>query len=292
MAGLQRAEPSKRGRGGNKNRILWRRHFGVLCAGVADGPPLGGRYNLTDKLHATDLDSSPTDGRDLSDGPEHRKHSSSLRSSWILSYAGRSEIQNPSQELQPRPLHSRITKSYHRQWSLWKENCYHARCPWYPQNQPQELLPLAPEQIQAWRQSQAKWPAWRHLLDTPISGYIPEGDHQGRFKSGKHVDGNGTTVDLDNGIIPDGEMSCDKDILTSREPSKSPGKPERVDHEKEWPPPNGLSNARIAVSGTSTLEGHAHTLGRIAAPRRWREWCVEAPGIGGGRGVLPYKIRA
>lgn len=91
---------------------------------------------------------------------------------------------------------------------------------------------------------------------------IPEGDHQGRFRSGKHADGNGIRVDLDNGVIPDGEMSFGKDILTTREPSKSPWKPERVDHE------NGLSNARIAVSGTSTLEGHAHTLGRIAAPRR------------------------
>lgn len=65
----------KKSRGGNKNGILRRRHFGALCARVADGPPLGGRYNLTDKLQATDLDSSPTDGRDLSDGPEQRKHS-------------------------------------------------------------------------------------------------------------------------------------------------------------------------------------------------------------------------
>ena len=72
---------------------------------------------------------------------------------------------------------------------------------------------------------------------------IPEGDHDGRFRSGKHADGNGTTEDLDNGAIPDGEMSFDKDILTTREPSKIPGKPERVDHEKEWPPPNGLRNA-------------------------------------------------
>ena len=106
---------------------------------------------------------------------------------------------------------------------------------------------------------------------------IPEGDHDGRFRSGKHADGNGTTEDLDNGAIPDGEMSFDKDILTTREPSKIPGKPERVDHEKEWPPPNGLRNARTAVSGTSTLEGHAYTLERIAAPRRCLEWCVEAP---------------
>jgi len=46
----------KKSRGGNKNRILRRRHFSVLCAEVADCPPLGGRYNLTDELDATDLD--------------------------------------------------------------------------------------------------------------------------------------------------------------------------------------------------------------------------------------------
>ena len=95
---------------------------------------------------------------------------------------------------------------------------------------------------------------------------IPEGDYHGRFRSGKHADGNGTTVDLDNGVIPDGEKSFDKYILTTREPSKIPGKPERVDHEKEWPLPNGLSNARMAVLGTFTLEGHAHTPGRTP---RW-----------------------